>query len=258
MNHKTTPATADHKVDIFMPIFIGDYLKDTTFLTTEQHGAYLLMLFACWQHGAIPNNDRVICRTTGLTQQAWDDAKSVILPYFKIIDGKLRHSRIDRELEAAKQKKANFSERGKKGNDVRWKSNKESNKESFKDATRNPLATKEGIPNLSPSPSPSPSHIKPFIKPKFCERHEKLISEILSANEYSNKFRRNGFDNVILEFVNNTEILNNHARFIKHIKSENLNPSTPEIYYKSFLKRSGTVDSRFKYGVRERQEVKEC
>jgi len=177
MAKNTTQTEIDNsKVDIFMPVYIGDYLKDTTFLTTEQHGAYLLMLFACWQHGSIPDSDAVICRVTGLSSDGWAASKSIILQYFKKNNGRIHHSRIDRELESAKAKKAHFSERGKKGNAVRWSSNKE----SLKDTTRNPTRTKEGIPILSPSPSPSTSHIKTTteagggsgLSKEFFERHD--------------------------------------------------------------------------------------
>ena len=45
------------KVDIFMPLYIGDYLKDTTRLTAEQHGAYLLLMMDYWVNGPLPAND---------------------------------------------------------------------------------------------------------------------------------------------------------------------------------------------------------
>lgn len=205
------------KVDIFMPIYIGDYLKDTVFLSTEEHGAYLLMLFACWQHGSIPNNDRVIRRITGLEADAWEKSKPILLRFFKIKGDHLYHSRVERELVSAKEKKASFSERGKKGNEARWGSLNNPSRSPL----ANPLAKKEGIPKSSPSPSPSPTSLSPestsssptpslspevqsvlSCRPEFLKLNPDAVArEIQVGRERGDSFKRN-FDSFLADAAN--------------------------------------------------------
>lgn len=131
------------KADIWMPLYIGDYLADTARLTTEQHGAYLLLLMDYWRSGRLPDNDQVLAQICKLNPDAWSNAKAMLIQFFSIEDGCWIHKRVEQEMAEAKVNQAKKHERAVKAAEARWKN-----------ATSNANAMQKQCPSPSPSPSP--------------------------------------------------------------------------------------------------------
>jgi uncharacterized protein YdaU (DUF1376 family) len=136
---------AEVKTDIWMPIYIGDYLADTSRLTTEQHGAYLLLLMDYWRSGKLPNDDSVLMQITKLSPDAWSNAQAVLKQFFIIEDGFLIHKRVEIELEKSLENKTKSHNRAVAAAQARWGKDK--------DATSNAQAMLKQCPLPSPSPS---------------------------------------------------------------------------------------------------------
>ena len=66
--------------------FVPDaYLADTRHLSTEQHGAYLLLMMALWRNGGnLPNDPRKLARIAGITPKRWPLVWREISGYFRI------------------------------------------------------------------------------------------------------------------------------------------------------------------------------
>lgn len=181
-------STADNKVDIFMPIYIGDYLKDTNRLSAAEHGAYLLLMFDYWQNGSLPDNDTILCRLSRMSADEWKASKDVITSFFKRVDGRLVHVRIDKELGRARDRKERFSKLSKAGVTARKTKPTVNHTDNHTD-NRTVNHTDNGNSNPSPSPSPSPSTSSSestsniFIDPpeyekiKFCKPLSKITPE---------------------------------------------------------------------------------
>ena len=56
----------------WMAFYVGDYAKNTLKLTTRQHGAYLLLILACWQEGgSVDGDDDTLASITKLSMPDW-------------------------------------------------------------------------------------------------------------------------------------------------------------------------------------------
>ena len=82
----------------WMPLYVGDYLRDTRDLSTLQHGAYLLLIMHYWQHGALPSEEGQLAAIAGLTPASWRRIGTTIKAKF---GENWTHKRIEVELAKA-------------------------------------------------------------------------------------------------------------------------------------------------------------
>lgn len=86
----------------YMTWYPADYLRDTRHLTTEQHGAYRLLIDECWmREGLIPDDDRLLARLAGFSPAKWDRHKSCVMAFFTWTPEGWRHKRVSRGLDEA-------------------------------------------------------------------------------------------------------------------------------------------------------------
>lgn len=149
------------KPDVFMPLYIGDYLAGTSRLTTEQHGAYMLLIMDYWMNGPPPDDDHALASITKMSLDAWSIARARLEHFFMISGGIWKHKRIEQELAAAYEKKRIAKEKAERAAAARWKNRAEKDKSTKDDASSNASSnassTTQGKLEECPSPSPSPS-----------------------------------------------------------------------------------------------------
>lgn len=135
------------KADIWMPLYIGDYLADTMHLTTEQHGAYILLIMAYWKNGGpLPGTQSALASICRLSGDAWSNAQAMLVNFFRIdpATGEWVHDRIDKELADATGNKERRVSKAKAAAEARWN----------KDASSNATSMPQAMHGECPSPSP--------------------------------------------------------------------------------------------------------
>ncbi len=72
-----------------MPLYSDAYLADTRHLTTEEHGAYLLLLMCAWRarECRLADDDKSLARITGLSPTRWRRMRPVLEQFFEIRKG---------------------------------------------------------------------------------------------------------------------------------------------------------------------------
>lgn len=108
-----------------MPLFVDAYLADTTHLSLEEHGAYLLLLMAMWRRGgAIPDDDKDNARMLGLMPRAWLRLKPRLMPLLSVYgpDGArmITQKRLQKEWNFSVENRERQSAKGRRGAEERW------------------------------------------------------------------------------------------------------------------------------------------
>ena len=128
----------------YMQLYVADYLGDTRHLTTEQHGAYLLLLMTMWRSDGVLSDDPAkLARIAGLTVARWNKISDDVLAFFTPCDGGFTQGRLVAELTIADEKSEKRSLAGKAG--ARAKALK-SNKVAVANAARMPKHLPEPEP----------------------------------------------------------------------------------------------------------------
>jgi uncharacterized protein YdaU (DUF1376 family) len=160
----------EQKVDIFMPFYVGDYLRDTAHLSLEEHGAYSRLLLNMWgQRGHLPLDHARLARLAGTSRKKWERIWPVIAGFFEVdkANGSITQKRLALELDRARDRRRKASESGRRGGLARRPRVAQATLEATPQATLE--ANDKQKPSSSPSPSPSPSDPDPPPSAGACD-----------------------------------------------------------------------------------------
>jgi uncharacterized protein YdaU (DUF1376 family) len=160
---------------IWMPLYIGDYLADTQLLTTEQHGAYLLLIMAYWKNqGPLPSDDAILMSVCKMQPAKWKSLKPSVLKFFQVKGGNISHKRIDKEIKATKEKREKAANKAKAAAEARWTKDASSNAQS------NPPSNASSIAPSIPSSSPPGN-----AQSNASHNHNHLTTPVPEESEFS-------------------------------------------------------------------------
>ena len=128
-----------------IPLFTDAYLADTRHLTTEEHGAYLLLIMEAWRRPmcSLPDDDDLLARLAGLTPERWGEVKKVVMAFWTR-DGRRKtwtQKRLVKERDFVTKKSASQADKAAK----RW------SKKKNEDAAALPMQCPEDAPTPTPT-----------------------------------------------------------------------------------------------------------
>lgn len=127
----------------YMPFWVEDYHRDTRHLSTEEHGAYLLLLMAAWEapSNALPDDDKFLAAIAKVTLPRWVKMKQTVLAFWSL-DGRSKmwvQKRLKKERRLAVDRKQKASDAAA----TRWKETKKGDAKSMLKQCYPSITTKE-------------------------------------------------------------------------------------------------------------------
>ena len=102
---------------LWMPLYVADYLKDTTHLGALESGAYLHLIMAYWVSGKLPNDDKRLATIAKMSMRQWRASRATLATFF---GPNWTHKRIEDELKRANAIAESSSKRARQAANARW------------------------------------------------------------------------------------------------------------------------------------------
>lgn len=113
----------------YIQLYVADYLADTMHLTTEEHGAYLLIIMNYWQTGR-PIPKKRLASVARISNDRWISVEDTLSEFFTETEqGTWIHARIEDDLAKVASKSTQASAAGKRSAAKRAESKVTVNKE---------------------------------------------------------------------------------------------------------------------------------
>jgi len=102
----------------YMQLYVADYLADTMHLTTEEHGAYLLLIFNYWQTGK-PIPKKRLSRIARIPNDRWTVVEDSLSEFFNDNGTEWTHKRIEADLQMVNEAQEQRAAAGKASAEAR-------------------------------------------------------------------------------------------------------------------------------------------
>lgn len=89
----------------YMPLYASDYLGDTGHLSTEEHGAYVLILMQMWNAGgSLPSDPAKLARVARCSTKKWLAMADTVLAFFNVDGDRITNDRLTKERQKVEAK----------------------------------------------------------------------------------------------------------------------------------------------------------
>lgn len=144
----------------FLPLYTGDYLRDTRHLTPLRHGVYLLLLMHCWdQRGPAPLDEQECAGVANCRSADEIEAlRYVLARYFVRGDDGYYNVRMQREVtraEVISEARSKAGKRGYKARSARLASKSQARAKQLPSTCQASVSTPTTTTTLTPTPTPT-------------------------------------------------------------------------------------------------------
>lgn len=189
MINTNIPLDIMKEIRIWLPLYIGDFLKSTAHLTNEEIGGYVRLKMHYWCNGGPINNDKTELKNASkLTRKKLEK----ILKFFEAKDDKLIHDDWDKRISEAISTRIKNKNRTKKARQARHAKKEEHTSSVTEDVSDNVTPSTEPPATDIQSQSKTQDTYKTTIHKtnkidlfeKFWNEYPEPKNKISSKNEY--------------------------------------------------------------------------